>query len=611
MYSRLSYLPVVALCGLISLLSLRLEPDLGLPVLYSLRGERTPSANAFVVAIDQPSVEWLAFHAPQLKLASPFLHSCLPTSAREALEAAQNVEDLPRSIYGCLLRALVDHNPAVVVLDTHFSGAGAPDDDAMLRRGLLNLPQTVLLARLEMLESSGNFILRRPSDAIADGMPTGFFTTELRSGDTYRYLARVEDFPDAVSLADKALSLSSTSKTTAFTVLEGSGIYRNLNLYGPAGTVPFLTLQQVFEDPLALAVTTSRAVFVGSSQPGGTEVRDSFETAFSTAENGDLGGVEIVATAYLNLQEGTALRRLSHPLEIVVSFLVGLLILVASARQGGIVGVLIAASIVAVWLFFAFVVFDYLGFWVPIVGPVFGIGPIAGVLALLGGYLRAENLIGRLLPVPLREAAMRGATSSGESVSSEEATVIFVDVVGSTTLAVDLPPAAFATLMGDCMSLLTEEVEHCRGAVVKYTGDGLIAVFSAAHSGTRHAALAIEAVRRSEKQLFEKNSILSLAGLPYIALRIGIDSGHVVLGVVGSKRRGSVDILGDPVNVSARLEQLGKELPSDNNYVTVLISERTALHAGDEVGPLDSLGPHHLKGLRKPLDVFRLRSALI
>lgn len=603
--ARMKYVVFGLFLTVVSAIAWEFEPDLGLPVLYLLRGERAPPPGAMIVNLDRQSVDWLAFDAPDLKEMSPETRECLPESTREALVSIRNIEDIPRAVYGCLLNGFAPYKPAVVTLDVHFGRSDDAAGDEVLRSGLLAPPEVAVLSKVEQISPNGQFVLRRPAEALAGDVPTGFFAIEQRNGDTYRYLAAIEDFPTMKGLPELALSLARPGAESGATRSVNGVGYRNLNLYGHSGSIPHLSLRDLLEDPSLGASLTGSAVFIGASRPGGEEHRDSFETAFTSAKGGNVNGVELMATAYLNLKEGAVLQRLPAVFEIPLAIFVSALVFAVSLRGAGASGAILACSVAAAWLLTAHLAFGYRALWLPAVAPVLVSAPLAAGLAIFRGYLSAESLVGRLLPAPFRATATRGLSPGDKGGDIEEATVVFLDIADSTALAADLPPEDFAGAIARCMRILTEEVERAGGSVVKYTGDGLIAVFLAARLDGRHAAAAIRAIRRTARAMVAAGDAQPDAAFGRLVLRVGVDSGPVAFGFVGSASRGSVDIVGDPVNIAARLEQLGKNLYKDGSIVAVA-STRTVECLGSEGGPITYIGLKELKGLRDPIGVFRV-----
>ncbi|MDF2235300.1 CHASE2 domain-containing protein [Albimonas sp. CAU 1670] len=581
-----------------------LEPDLGLPLLYALRGERDPGEAALIVAVDQDSVDWLAFHAPALEPLRPDLRACLPEAARQALAHVRNVEDLPRSIHGCVLEALSERRPAAVAVDIHLAAEGDAAEDEVLVRGLDRLGVAILLEKLSAA-APGQLVRRLPARRFAAHARTGFFLAEWRTGDTYRYADALGDHPEARNLAARALELAAAPTAAAASVsppAPGEVIYRNFNLYGPGGTIPTLRLSRLLSDPAATAPAANRAVFIGASQPGDGPVRDRFETPWSTLRQGDLSGVELVATAYLNGLDGSELRRPAPAAEMAITLALGLGFFALGGPWPGLPGAFAALGGALAWIAGATAAFSLWSIWLPVAGPAILAAPAAAALRLALGYREAAAMLTRLVPRPL-QAALRGAVGdSGDPLRRETATVVVIDVVNSSGLAVQAGGEAYARLMRACLDAMTTAIEAERGFVAKYTGDGLIAVFAASVSGPDHARRAMAAAQALGERVDEAPRPPSLPPLP-VRMRVGIDCGTVALVAVGSARQIAADVLGDPVIVATRLEQHGKRLDS-GDITTILCSGSVASQLSGSSWPVHEIGSQIFAGHDEPVTVF-------
>ena len=142
--------------------------------------------------------------------------------------------------------------------------------------------------------------------------------------------------------------------------------------------------------------------------------------------------------------------------------------------------------------------------------------------------------------------------SEGEKdVEEIEATILFADLVGFTRLAERLNAAAVAELLNRYFSCMADVVLEHDGTVDKFIGDCIMAVFGAPYPQHEHAPCAVRAALAMRARLAELNAASRDAPL---AMRVGINTGRVVAGPIGSLKRKEITVLGDAVNVAARLE---------------------------------------------------------
>ena len=187
-----------------------------------------------------------------------------------------------------------------------------------------------------------------------------------------------------------------------------------------------------------------------------------------------------------------------------------------------------------------------------------------------------------------------------------ELTVLFADIRGFTGIAEELSPQALVRLLNAYLSPMTDIVFQRRGTLDKYIGDALMAFFGAPVANSRHALDGCEAALEMLEGLarLKERWRVENAGLPDIEIGIGVNSGPMVVGNMGSAQRFSYTVMGDNVNLASRLEGLNKE------YGTrALISGATlqaARASGGEpcVRELDAV---RVKGKKEPVSLFELR----
>jgi adenylate cyclase len=152
-----------------------------------------------------------------------------------------------------------------------------------------------------------------------------------------------------------------------------------------------------------------------------------------------------------------------------------------------------------------------------------------------------------------------------------EATYLFTDVRGFTSMSEELPPEKVTLIMNKALTAQQSAVQEHGGMVDKYIGDAMMAIFNAPMDLERHQDKAIKCALQIETNMKQLNQELQSEGLPTIAIGIGINTGEAVIGNMGSSTRFDYTAIGDPVNLAARLESATKE-----QRVDILIGENTA-----------------------------------
>ncbi|TYL49848.1 adenylate/guanylate cyclase domain-containing protein [Nocardioides sp. BGMRC 2183] len=199
----------------------------------------------------------------------------------------------------------------------------------------------------------------------------------------------------------------------------------------------------------------------------------------------------------------------------------------------------------------------------------------SGFNAMVHGLREREkirDLFGRHVGREVAEAAT--ASPTGEiSLGGEtlDASVLFVDLVGSTRYATEHGPAEVVALLNRFFGVVVDEVGTHRGLVNKFLGDAVLAIFGAPAPLPDHAARALAAARAMAARLAEE--------VPEVGVGIGVATGTVVVGNVGHQNRFEYTAIGDAVNSAARLCDLAKEAPNG------------VLAAGDSVAAARSTDP--------------------
>jgi adenylate cyclase len=210
---------------------------------------------------------------------------------------------------------------------------------------------------------------------------------------------------------------------------------------------------------------------------------------------------------------------------------------------------------------------------------------------------RLRDLFGRHVGDEVaRQALERGMGLGGEQ---REASALFIDLVGSTTLAAERPPHEVVATLNAMFDAVVRAVAAEGGWVNKFEGDAALCVFGAPSDQPDHAARALRAARGLRAALDSRREEDLLAGLD---AGIGVSSGIVVAGNVGAEERYEYTVIGDPVNEAARLTELAKQQPG-----RVLASERAVLAANGAAGDWAVVGEFELRGRGGPTCAYAPR----
>jgi adenylate cyclase len=196
----------------------------------------------------------------------------------------------------------------------------------------------------------------------------------------------------------------------------------------------------------------------------------------------------------------------------------------------------------------------------------------------------------------MREA---GEGSEVRRLRNAWTTVLFADLVSFTSFAESSPPERVAELINGFLSLSVEAIFRAGGTLDKFIGDCVMAFFGAPMPQEDHALRATRAAIEIQQGLAAWNAERAAQGLPGFAARVALNSGPVVVGDIGSARRVDYTVLGNTVNVAARLEAYVAR-PGD----VVVGPETHRLLAGSI--PTEPLGDLQLKGLQQKITAWRV-----
>ncbi len=206
-----------------------------------------------------------------------------------------------------------------------------------------------------------------------------------------------------------------------------------------------------------------------------------------------------------------------------------------------------------------------------------------------------RKLVGRLIEYDRPDAI---------ASESRDLTVMFTDIVGFTTMSEGMDAKEVADFLNSHLTLLSECIEAEGGTVDKFIGDAVMAFWGAPEPIENDADRACAAALAMIAAIAADNQKRSEAGRPPVRIRIGIHSGPLVVGNIGSPSRMNYTVVGDTVNTAQRLENLGREVDPDAEVI-VLVSDatRAALRGGFD---LRAAGGFQVKGKHNPIQVYRL-----
>ena len=210
---------------------------------------------------------------------------------------------------------------------------------------------------------------------------------------------------------------------------------------------------------------------------------------------------------------------------------------------------------------------------------------------------RIKETFGRFVTPEIARAILENPPVPGGE--NTEVSILFSDVRNYTTICEQLSPKDVIALLNDYFSYMVQAVEKHHGLVYQFVGDGIMAVFGAPVKLTDHANCAVRSALEMMDALDRFNTEIR-SGLPPIRIGIGINTGPVVAGIIGTQERMEYRVVGDSVNLAARIEALNKDFHTD-----VLVSRSTVDQLKDDFS-LKAFQPVKVKGKEDHVQVYEV-----
>lgn len=538
---------------------------------FTLRGESTPPPEVAVVAID--------------------------------VESEKSLGRYPwgREWHAKLLRNLKLAGARVVAFDATF--ADALPNDSVFRAAIEETGIAVLGAKTNVVYQRGatGYSLERPVAALTNA-PIGIVDINPDPLDAViREYPIIHEYPqDTIPqlgiqalLQYRTLSLDSLRRA----IPRGPGGGMLIAYIGRPGTVATYSYATVvddavtdigewdldsFEDLLKEGRFRDRIVFVGSTVP---EHHDLFPTPFRDADAsaGTLltPGVEIHAQAVAAILRGEFVHVLPRWLHYLWTMLLAALIVAAPRWLRGLRGGLYALTLATVAGGLAWWLFQSRSTWLWTVAPLLSI-----VLAYAGSSAvlfiaeqkekaRIRGMFQQYVAPSVVEQLIQHPDMLALGGEERAATMLFSDIVHFSAMAERLNPAQLVALLNEYFSAMSDIVVAHGGIIDKYLGDGVMAEFGVPVPLEDHALRACRAALRMQSELVKLREGWARNGRPPLHARIGINTGRVLVGNLGSARVMDYTVMGDHVNLASRLEGSNKAYGT-----SILVSEFTWQEAG-------------------------------
>jgi adenylate cyclase len=368
---------------------------------------------------------------------------------------------------------------------------------------------------------------------------------------------------------------------------------------GPAGSFPYVSIADVVEGTLEdPSVLDGRIAIVGGTAPGMEDLRT---TPFGSI----YPGVEVHANVIAGLLDSNFRWEPAYTAaaEMITVIVFGLLSALLLPILSPLISTLVMATLTTAALAVNYYMWQVELHVLPLAMTLYTLAAIY-TINMLFGYLfetrarsHMDSLFGQYVPPDLVKAMSRDPEHYSLASEKRELSVLFTDIRGFTSISEGLDAAELSQLMDEYLTPMTQIVHETEGTIDKYIGDAVMAFWGAPIYHPHHADQAVGAGLAMLQALEKLNVSFAKKGWPEVRIGVGINTGMMSVGNMGSRFRRAYTVLGDAVNLGSRLEGITKIYG-----VAMLVSETTAHSAGRyHYREIDRV---RVKGKAKPVTIY-------
>ena len=368
---------------------------------------------------------------------------------------------------------------------------------------------------------------------------------------------------------------------------------------GARGTFRYISASDVLSERIPTTEMKNRIVLVGTTAPGLMDMR-------STPVGEVYPGVEVHANMISGILNQDVKQNPPYVLgaNVLLLLVIGVVLAIMLPMLSPIYGTLLSAGLLLLEIVVNGMTWQYGNLALPLAGGLIMVFSLFALNMTYGYFVESRtkrqitHLFGKYVPTELVDEMSKHpeqvVSMEGES---REMTILFSDVRGFTTISEGLDPKELSQLMNEFLTPLSAVISNHHGKVDKYMGDCIMAFWGAPMPEPRHAYYAVLSGLEMQHKLSELQPHFKERGWPPIHIGVGINTGRVSVGNMGSEVRVAYTVMGDAVNLASRLEGITKEYGAG-----VLVGEMTKEEAPEFV--YRELDLVRVKGKDKPVAIF-------
>jgi len=367
---------------------------------------------------------------------------------------------------------------------------------------------------------------------------------------------------------------------------------------GKQGSFKYYSMVDVINERIDIAELKGKIALIGTTAPGIFDLR-------ATPVQGAYAGVEVHA----NLIAGMLDEKIKHQppdvggWEFFLLLGVGLVMVFLQPRLGFMTGIAAVVGVLAIAIGSNIAVFHYYNLVLPLASSVslilvlFTLNMAYGFFVEGAGRRKVAARFGQYVPPEVAEEMAEAPEDYNMEGESREMTVLFTDVRGFTSISEGLEPKALSQLMNEFLTPLTEVIYRHRGTIDKYMGDCIMAFWGAPVRNPAHARAGVLAAIEMQRTLKSLQPAFRARNWPEVRIGVGLNTGRMSVGNMGSRIRLAYTVMGDAVNLASRLEGITKEYGAD-----IIVGEGTREAVPDVV--FRELDRVRVKGKEVPVAIY-------
>ncbi|HEY9192903.1 MAG TPA: adenylate/guanylate cyclase domain-containing protein [Methyloversatilis sp.] len=367
---------------------------------------------------------------------------------------------------------------------------------------------------------------------------------------------------------------------------------------GPQGSFAYHSLADVLAKRTPVDALKGRIALLGTTAPGLLDLR-------ATPVGSTYPGVEIHANLIAGMLDGRIKHRPQYVtgFDIVLLLLVGGVLIWALPRLSPQGATLLAGGALLALVGMNFAFWQFADFVQPLAASLLLVVGLYALNMSYGYFFESRSkrqfarMFGQYVPPELVEEMSRNPEHYSMEGRNAELTVLFSDIRGFTTISEGLEPKQLTQLMNEYLGQMTTVIQDQRGTLDKYIGDAIMAFWGAPVDDAEHAGHAVKAALRMHMALAELNRSLTARGWPELKIGVGLNTGPMTVGDMGSPVRKAYTVMGDAVNLASRLEGLTKQYG-----VGTLVGEATRRAVKDVV--FREIDRVRVKGKDEPVSIY-------